>query len=161
MSCTHFFLDTESICYARTGVPTCSGRIIGRYKTSCHNDKKKFHPTQTVYCILNTEKKGIKCSFKNLMLVKTWYIPLYRNRDRLWQHEPAVLLLSHASGFPVFLLSLTSKVLHSKTIGLLSNLLRIVSFLLQNYLLYLWILWHSFAGSYLHLCSDVSFCQCR
>lgn len=98
--------------------------------------KRSFTPLKRTRSILNTEKKGIKCSFKNLMLLKNWYIPLYRNvfmhRDRLWQREPAVLLLSHASGFPVFLLSLTSKVPHSKTIGLLSNLLRIVSFLLQS-----------------------------
>ena len=60
----HMFLDTESICYARTGEPTCSGRIIGRYKTSCHNDKKKFHPTQTNTKYTQHEEKRNQMQFQ-------------------------------------------------------------------------------------------------
>lgn len=121
MSLTHL-LDTESICPDWECPPV-------HFQTSCH-DKKKFHSTQTNTKYTQHGEKGIKCSFNNLMLLTNWYIPMYRYFYAIgtdcWQHEPAVLLLSYASGFPVFLLSLTSKVLHSKTIGLLSNLLRIV-----------------------------------
>ena len=85
--------------------------VLYRYTIRHHvrMRKKKFHSTQTNTVYSTTRSK----TESNAVSRISCYSPTdifhftydFMQWDRLWQHEPAVLLLSYASGFSVFLLS--------------------------------------------------------